>query len=356
MNNKITIMGSGNTGLSTALKMKNDGHKVCLFELPEFSESLGKNNTEFKLNINDNQINLKLDLITTNVVEAISFSKIIIICVPAYAHKEFAKSISNKISSEHLVVLMPGTLGSLEFKTILKKNSSEIPILGETDTSPFVCRKINNNEATILGEVPSLGVAINPKEKTQAYVDKLNSFFHGLISYKDVIMCGLSSLNPVVHPAGVILNSGRIEKSNGEFYFYNEGLTESVVRVINSVDSERKNIANHFGHEIDSVADAFHNAGFGIKGDLLETISSSKMLTSLKAPGVVNHRWLTEDISYGIYTWSLLGKKFNIETHTMETLVEMGSILLGIDLKINSRNLDSLGLSDLDISEINDYI
>ena len=40
----------------------------------------------------------------------------------------------------------------------------------------------------------------------------------------------------------------------------------------------------------------------------------------------------------------------------METLVEMGSILLGIDLKINGRNLDSLGLSDLDISEINDYI
>ena len=135
-------------------------------------------------------------------------------------------------------------------------------------------------------------------------------------------------MNPVVHPAGVILNAGRIEKSEGEFYFYNEGITKSVSGVIESVDDERRKIGDFFGYKLDRVANAFHNAGFGVKGTLMETISSSDMLTSLKAPGVINHRWLTEDISFGIYTWSILGEKFEINTHTMKTLVEMGSILL----------------------------
>ena len=61
---------------------------------------------------------------------------------------------------------MPGTLGSLELKSYLINNNSEIPIIGETDTSPFVCRKTANSEALILGEVPNLGIGIMPKNRT----------------------------------------------------------------------------------------------------------------------------------------------------------------------------------------------
>ena len=32
-------MGAGNTGLSTALKLKLDGHEVCLFDLDKFSSA-----------------------------------------------------------------------------------------------------------------------------------------------------------------------------------------------------------------------------------------------------------------------------------------------------------------------------
>ena len=78
----------------------------------------------------------------------------------------------------------------------------------------------------------------------------------------------------------------------------------------------------------------------------------SKMLTSLKAPGVVNHRWMTEDVSYGIYTWSLLGKKFEVPTETMENLISLGSTLLNIDLTKESRDLEDLGISGLTLEEI----
>jgi len=352
MNNSITIMGSGNTGLSTALKLKHDGFDVCLFELPSFSESTIDLSNELKLILEGKDYYLTLDLVTNEIDKALSFSKIIILCVPAYAHKGFAKALSNRVTKDHIVILMPGTLGSLEFKNILEQNNSEIPILGETDTSPYVCRRTGNKEATILGIVPSLGIGIMPKSQSDEYNEILKNFFPTLSPYKDVLECGLSSLNPVMHPAGVLLNSGRIEKSEGEFYFYKEGVTPSVSNVINAVDKERRNIANIFDHNLPNIADSFHQAGFGIKGNLEETISSSKMLTSLKAPGVVNHRWMTEDVSYGIYTWSLLGKKFEVPTETMENLISLGSTLLNIDLTKESRDLEDLGISGLTLEEI----
>ena len=70
-------MGSGNTGLSTALKLKNDGHKVCLYELPEFSESTDSMGNVFSLTLLSEKINLQIDLITNNAKEALDFSKII---------------------------------------------------------------------------------------------------------------------------------------------------------------------------------------------------------------------------------------------------------------------------------------
>lgn len=356
MNKSITIMGSGNTGLSTALKLKKDGHKVCLFELEEFSESSKHLSEELNLIFENQTDKLNLDLVTNNIDEALDFSKIIILCVPAYAHKGFGNALSHKITKDHIAVLMPGTLGSLELRNILEKNNSEIPIIGETDTSPYVCRRTSIKEATILGEVPSLGIGILPKVETEKIVNKLKEFFPTLSPYNDVLECGLSSLNPVMHPAGVLLNSGRIEKSEGEFYFYNEGITPSVTNVINAVDSERRNIAAIFDHTLPNIADSFHHAGFGKKGNLLETISSSDMLTSLKAPGVVNHRWMTEDISYGIYTWSLLGHKFEVPTKTMENIINLGSTMLGIDLSKKSRTLEDLGINKLSLEEIKNLL
>jgi len=356
MSNNVTIMGSGNTGLSTALKLKNDGKSVCLFDIEEFSESIKDLHSETVLKFKSKENILNLDFVTTNIKKALNFSKIIIICVPAYAHKEFAKVLSNNVTKNHIVILMPGTLGSLELRNILIKNNSEIPILGETDTSPFVCRRTGTKEATILGEVPSLGIGINPKKISEKTINILKRFFPTLTPYKDVIECGFSSLNPVVHPAGVLLNSGRIEKSEGEFYFYNEGITPSVSNVINSVDKERRNIAAIFDHKLPNISDSFHEAGFGIKGNLVETLSSSNILTSLKAPGVVNHRWMTEDISYGIYTWSLIGKKFEVPTGTMNNIIELGSTLLNTDLREDSRNLDDLGIENLSLDEIKKII
>ena len=74
------------------------------------------------------------------------------------------------------------------------------------------------------------------------------------------------------------MNAGRIERSRGDFYFYEEGVTPAVVRAIEALDAERQAIGAALGFAVTPVAEGFAAAGFGPAGDLWATINGSRML------------------------------------------------------------------------------
>jgi len=104
-----------------------------------------------------------------------------------------------------------------------------------------------------------------------------------------------------------------------------------VAKVIEKVDAERLAIGSALGYDLTPVGQALHDAGFGPKGSIWEAINGSHMLTRLKAPGSLDSRWLTEDIPYGIATWSKIGKQFGIDTPIIDSIVGLGSIVMGLD-------------------------
>ena len=57
----------------------------------------------------------------------------------------------------------------------------------------------------------------------------------------------LQNGNPVIHPAVTLLNAALIERTGGDFMFYEEGVTEAVGRVMKAVDDERLAIARALG-------------------------------------------------------------------------------------------------------------
>jgi len=71
------------------------------------------------------------------------------------------------------------------------------------------------------------------------------------------------------------------------------------------------------------------------------------MLTALRAPGQVETRWLTEDIPFGLATWSLLGDRLGVETPVIDSLVTLASATLDRDFRSETRGLESLGLTVL---------
>ena len=354
----MTILGGGNTAFAAAARLTLRGFDVTLCELPEFEASLAP--------IRDSRtIHLlgaaelgpaHIRRVTTDVSEALDASDLALLIVPAYAHRAFAEACAPHLRPEHTVVLMPGTLGTLEWARILRETAAAAVTLAEVDTAPYVCRKTAPDAATIWGVVQKLGLGVFPATSTERVKKTLDPLFPGISTYPDVMACGLSAVNPVVHPAGVLMNAGRIEYSRGNFYFYEEGVSPSVANVVMQVDSERRNIGRALGYDLLPVDEAFHEAGFGPKGDLWATINGSEMLTALKAPGSLQSRWITEDIPYGLASWSLLARSLGVETPLMQAFVDIGSVVMGFNAWERARGPDALGIADMSREKLRRFL
>jgi opine dehydrogenase len=287
--------------------------------------------------------------VTTDFARALAENDLVLLIVPAYAHKAFAEACAPHLRAGQVVVLMPGTLGSLEFaRIVLERAAARDVILAETDTAPYVCRKAAPDTAHIWGVVNGLGLGVFPSTHTERVQGILSECFPGVRAYPHVLACGLAAMNPVVHPPGVLLNAGRLEYSRGDFYFYEEGVTPAVCRLIYAVDRERLAIAHALGLDLLPVDEAFHAAGFGPRGDLWATINGSRMLTQLRAPGALENRWLTEDVPYGLAAWVLLGEQLGVATPILRAVVDVASAAVGTDFWKSARTPDALGIGGLD--------
>jgi opine dehydrogenase len=353
----LTILGGGNTAFSVAAHLTLEGHRVALWEIPSFSASLGPVRESRVIHLLGAARTgpAKVHRVTTDIGEALAFSRLVLVVVPSYAHLPFVEACAPHLSG-HTVVLVPGNLGTLEWARVLRERGVEGVTLAEVDTAPYVCRKTAPDTATIWGVVTGLGLGVLPSSRTSEVRERLDPLFPGVVIYPSVVACGLAAMNPVVHPAGVLMNAGRVEHSKGEFYFYEEGVTPGVVKVITRVDDERRAVARALGYDLIDAAEAYYRAGFSPRGDLWAAINGSRMLTQLRAPGVLGNRWLTEDIPYGIASWASLGAHYGVATPTLDALVTIGSIVMGSDGKADARDVRRLGVEGMSVPALTAYL
>jgi opine dehydrogenase len=367
----ITILGGGNTAFAAAANLALRGIDVTLCEIPSFAWTLEpiRESRTIRLDGVAERGAARLARVTTDVEQAVGESEILLLIVPAYAHRPFAEACAPYLRRGQVVVLMPGTLGTLEFARILSEAGRPIRetgvTLAETDTAPYVCRKLTPDSAHIWGVVSGLGIGVFPARETERVTAALGPLFTrdgkngsptAARGYPHVLACGLSAMNPVVHPAGVLMNAGRVEYSRGEFYFYEEGVTPAVCDVIHAVDAERRAVGKALGLDLLPVDEAFHTAGFGPRGDLWATINGSRMLTQLRAPGAIRTRWLTEDVPYGLAAWASLGAQLGVETRVMDALVKLGLVVTQLDGTGAGRGVRELGLDGMSPARMLEFV
>jgi opine dehydrogenase len=346
---RVTVLGGGNTAFSMAANLVLAGFEVLLWEHPAFVQTIEPIRESLTIYLDGvgSTGAARLAAITTDPAEALAWSETLVCSVPSYAHGPFLEQILPHLKPGHLLALLPGNLGALAAAGALRAAGIEGVIVAESDTAPYVCRKSAPDRAVIWGTVTGLGIGVEPASQTDEAMPVLRALFPGAVAYGSALEAGLSALNPVVHPPGVLMNAGRIERSRGEFWFYEEGVTPAVVNVIEAVDRERLALGSALGMNLTPVAEAFHRAGFGPAGDFWSTINGSHMLTALRAPGQVETRWLTEDIPFGLATWALLGDQLGVETPVIDALVTLASATLGKDFRSETRGLHELGMTQM---------
>src|SRR5205823_4805394 len=219
----LTVLGGGNTAFAVAANLTLAGCSVTLGEIPSFRHLVEPIREARQVTLDGvaRRGTARLHRVTTDLGEALAQNELALLIVPAYAHRPFAEACAGHLRGGQVVVLMPGTLGSLEFARILRqRGAAPGVVLAETDTAPYVCRKVAPAAAHIWGVVNGLGLGVFPATEGERVRALLEPLFPGVRLYPHVFACGLAAMNPVVHPAGVLLNAGRVEYARGEFYFY----------------------------------------------------------------------------------------------------------------------------------------
>lgn len=352
---KIAVIGGGNGAHAASADLSLRGFEVRMCEDERFASKMKKvfdtKTIEVKGVCNGEA---HLSMVTTDIQEAVTDADVILVAVPAFAHKTYAQKLAQVVQPGQIVLVVPGTFGSLIFYNELKKNNIKDVVVAESHTLPYATRLVGEGQVLIMSRFDPLKIGVMPAHKTAEVMAQLEGLFPGLEAVESVVACGLSSLNPIIHVPGCILNAGRIELAKGEFYFYTEGFTSCVARACNAIDKERISILKQFGYHFDIAA---HGIGGAVESDdIQEVIASDPNFSKIKGPADVRNRYYSEDIPFGIAPWAKIAHRYGINTPVMDSMVNMGTILLEEDCWAKGYSLEDYGIEAMDLETLKQYL
>ena len=130
-----------------------------------------------------------------------------------------------------------------------------------------------------------------------------------------------------------------------------------MARVIEEVDAERLSVSRAFGLNLPAFIDYFCEAGLTTEaarqaGSVYRAMRESEANRSIKAPAALAHRYVDEDVGYGLVPMSQLGGLRGVMTPAMDSLIALASIARQKDFAKEGLSTEGMGLSGLSAGEI----
>ncbi len=354
----VAVLGAGNGGHAAAADLTRRGFEVRLYgnslASPRMASLAESREVKYQGVLGEGQV--KLAMVTANLAEAIDGVDLIIVAVPANGHLSYAKALAPHLRDGQTVMINAGNFGSLVFwKQLKEQGGKKDVVFAETYTMAYDARLKGPGDVQILGTRTALITGVLPARRTAEIIPKLQHFYPEIVAAKNVLDCGLYTLNPVVHVPGCIMNCGRIEMMKGEFWFYKEAITPAVGRVTEALDAERMAIIKKLGFKAVSVVEAMGSANSS-GNNIYEIISSNPEWAKIKGPDGLRNRYFTEDIPFGVVPWASLAKAIGVATPIMDSLINIGCWILEENCWESGRTVADLGLEGLSQEQILDFV
>lgn len=360
----VAVLGGGNGGHAVAANLSLNGYKVNFFELPQFAESFERVLRTKEIRIEGVSIDgiAKLHLATTDIQQAIKDAEVLFVVTPAFGHKAMAETCAPFVQDGQIIVLMPGSGGSLEFVKIFKQKKVKREItFAETSTLPYGARLKSSGHVSIFIHTVILPTGVFPSKRTNEVTPKLKQFYPSISPAKDVMEAAINNPNPVVHPVATLLSATRIEHAKGEFYLYAEGMTPSVARAYESLNQERLSICRALGYQLyhwDNLEFRNYNLGeteeecrYRILNTSMDAAFGKDGIYAgikMKGPEHMKDRYVTEDVPYGMVLLSTLGSLLGVPTPTHDAVIQLSSVVNRTDYWRTGRGMKELDLSKWD--------
>ncbi len=354
---KIAVLGAGAGGTAIAFDCAFHGHEVRLFDFPQFSENIEAIAEKKCINAEgDISGSANVEYAGHDIDDALKDAVLIYVVGPAYSTEPFGKAVAGMLRPGQTVIVSPSSCGgALAFKQAaglaLEDDSVRV---AETSTLHYAVRLAKPGHVRVFLKLKAGNLlAALPKKHTNDILRLISDVYPGMEPAQSVLQTSLQNANPIIHPAVTLANSARIEGTGGGFLFYEEGVSDSTGRMIEALDRERIAIGAKLGIIVSPDPLMGMRQGYMLEDNYGTGYRKAPGFLGIGAQPQLDHRYLNEDVGYGLVFMSRLARQVDVETPTMDAMIQLTSVLMNRDYAGDAlRTPETLGIDGLSVAEL----
>ncbi len=284
-----------------------------------------------------------------DLADAATTADLIVVATPLRAHRRFATVMAHARSTAGVLLVPGGVGGALAVATSVPSAR----FVAEVPGFPFLADLEASGTLIVRAVKRGLQLGVVGTTHHAQAMQLTQDLLPDSTTPVGVLETGLRNSNVLIHPPLVLTNWSRIESSQ-PFRFYREGLTEAGARLIEAVDTERRAIGSAFGLALPTLLDQLLGfyADQGMRGARLgEALGNFPQFADTPGPQSLDHRYLTDDIPFGLVPLAALARIGGVPTPVIDALVQTLAVLSGVDFIRGGRTVEEMGLAHMSHSE-----
>ena len=355
----VAVLGAGAGGLAVAYEWASRGNDVSLYSDQDHAQEVRAVQARGGIQAEGLLEGFApITTATTDIAEALQGADAVFVVTPAYATEIIAREARDHLHSGMTVVVCPAScVGSLAFKTAAGLDLFDQTVLvGETSTLPYAVRAVDGVARVFHRFDRSLYVAAAPRAGTAKLLEVVRQAYPRAEEAAGIFQTTLQNGNPVIHPAVTLLNAALIERTGGDFMFYEEGVTPATGHLMEAVDRERMAVASALGVTLLSEPEIGVQQGYMREVNYTTGYSTAPGFRGIKAQSQLDHRYLTEDVGYSLVFVTDLAHQLGVPTPVMDAVVEVASVVLRRDFRAEgARTMARMGLAGFTREQLATY-
>lgn len=355
---KVAVLGAGSGGFMCSADMASLGYEVALYsrDFARIKEVHEHGSIEV-IDIDSKPTGMvgKIALATSDIKKAVSGAQVILNPIPYTACEEYARLVLPHLEEGQVVLYLGKGGASLTWAKVARELKITKKIyFADTNTLPYGASRKGGHVVRLENRTLNLILATFPGKDIDVVAEVVAKIFtpgHGYEIRKgqNAIDSILVDYNAITHTPPMVCNAARIESGEKPFFLFGKKEnTPGVVRLIERIDRERMAIGQALGMKQWTLEEEIKMVKWNPKGEdyvlpLYDAIHTP-FLEVCEGPYTLDTRHLTEDIPYGLVTYSSLGKMLGVPTPVTDAIISISEVLLQKDFRKAGRTVEAMGI------------
>ncbi|MBW2714396.1 MAG: NAD/NADP octopine/nopaline dehydrogenase family protein [Deltaproteobacteria bacterium] len=331
----ITVLGAGAGGTAVAFDCAAHGHDVRVFDFEQFPDNIAKIAEQGGIHA-EGDISGFAPIAWSghDIDEALQDAELIYVVGPAYSTEPFGEAVAGKLSAGQTVIVTPSSCGgALAFKRAagLAVDDESIRV-AETSTLHYAVRLTEPGKVRVFLKLKAGNLlATLPGKHTDDILGLIADVYPSMEPAQSVLQTSLQNAN---------------QMTGGDFLFYEDGVSDSVGRLIEALDNERIAIGKELGITILPDPEMGMRQGYMLEANYGSGYRKAPGFLGIGAQPQLDHRYLNEDVGYGLVFMSKLGQQIGVETPGIDAVINIATIVMARDYRGEAlRTPESLGIA-----------